>query len=251
MFPVYLLEDNLNQQEQYSEIVNNTIVINNFSMELVLATDNVEELLNEIKNIKIGMFFLDMEINGDTTAGLKAATRVREQLPLAQIVFITTHEELSFLTLERRVAPLDYILKENTLEKIQTKISTDIINVQHQQQKTAYQEKLLFNYKIGSRFFSIPMEKVILVKTNKLTPGQLTVIASGLKREAEFPGNLNQFEKEYPNLFRCDKSFLINPEYISNYESKTKVLLLNNEISCKVSFRKSRELVKMLKQRGA
>ncbi|AVK61839.1 DNA-binding response regulator [Lactobacillus sp. CBA3605] len=247
MFPVYLLEDNQSQRTQYTDFIKKAIMINEYAMTLMLSTDDPKKLLAASQHTKTGLFFLDMEIKEDTTAGLKISEKIRAQLPLANIVFITTHEELSFVTLERRVAPLDYILKDQFLEAIQKKIVMDIDNVQAQQAKTMFQKKIVFNYKIGNRFFSIPMNQVVLVQINQATNGQLTVLATGEKKEASFPGSLGVLEAAYPNLFRCNKSLLINPDYIENYDAKKRVLQLYGELTCKVSFRKGRELAKWFK----
>ena len=87
-------------------------MINEFAMELRVATDDQKIILADLNQQQDGLFFLDMEIGEDKQAGLELASRIRATIPLAKIVFITTHDELSFVTLERRIAPLDYILKD-------------------------------------------------------------------------------------------------------------------------------------------
>lgn len=96
MFPIYLLEDNEAQRVEYISIIKNIIMIKEYDMQLVVATGDLQELMNNVMNSKEGLFFLDMEIGEQTQAGLNLADEIRQQLPCAQIVFITTHEELSF-----------------------------------------------------------------------------------------------------------------------------------------------------------
>lgn len=245
MFPIYLLEDNEAQRVEYISIIKNIIMIKEYDMQLVVATGDLQELMNNVMNSKEGLFFLDMEIGEQTQAGLNLADEIRQQLPCAQIVFITTHEELSFLTLERRIAPLDYILKDQSADLITQRIIKDINVVQNELKKTNSQRKDVFNYKLGTRYFSLALDDVILLSTSKLRPGSVQLHA--INKVAEFPGNLNALEEKYPQFFRCDKSSLVNLNHLRSFDYKEKELLLDGEIRCKASFRKSRELNKLLR----
>ncbi|MCT4456996.1 DNA-binding response regulator [Lactiplantibacillus paraplantarum] len=247
MFPIYLLEDNEAQRVEYISIIKNIIMIKEYDMQLVVATGDLQELMNNIVNSKEGLFFLDMEIGEQTQAGLNLADEIRQQLPFAQIVFITTHEELSFLTLERRIAPLDYILKEQGLDDIKQKIVKDIDATQTILKTETVQHKDILGYKIGTRFFSVPINDVIMLSTNKERPGSIRLTAKN--KVADFPGNLNSFENKYSQFFKCDKSALVNVDYIDSYDYQKKELTMIDNIKCSVSYRKSRELNKILKKK--
>jgi two-component system, LytTR family, response regulator AgrA len=247
VFPIYLLEDNETQRVEYKSIIKNIIMIKEYDMQLVVATGDLHELMNNIVNSKEGLFFLDMEIGEQTQAGLNLADEIRQQLPFAQIVFITTHEELSFLTLERRIAPLDYILKEQGLDDIKQKIVKDIDATQTILKTETVQHKDILGYKIGTRFFSVPINDVIMLSTNKERPGSIRLTAKN--KVADFPGNLNSFENKYSQFFRCDKSLLINIDYVDSYDYQKKELTMIDNIKCSVSYRKSRELNKILKKK--
>ncbi|MFC6324100.1 response regulator transcription factor [Companilactobacillus baiquanensis] len=245
MFPIFLLEDNDVQRQRYKTFINNGIMINDAPMELKKAVATTEELFSDPLPEQ-GLFFLDMEIDTNKTAGLEAATKIRHQVPLAQIVFITTHDELSIVTLERRIAPLDYILKDKGFEDIKKRINNDIQLVQVNTEKYTHYSQNLFGYKIGERYFSIIMDDVIMLMTEKNAPGKVTLIAKN--QRAEFIGSLNSLEKQYSNLFRCDRSFLVNLENISSFDTSKKELLFVDGSTCKVSFRKTKELTEKLKK---
>jgi len=247
VFPIYLLEDNAVQRKEYERIINNTILINEYDMTLVVAAEDTAGVLSKMANSEEGLFFLDMEIGEDSQAGLKLASKIRAALPFAQIVFITTHDELSFLTLERRISPLDYILKDQPADAIMQKIIKDISVTQEMLKADAARHQEIFGYKLGKRFFSVPMKDVIMLSTTKERPG--CVILTATNRQTDFPGNLNSFEKKYSQLFRCDKSALINLDRISNYDYQNRKVTLAADIECPVSFRKSRELNRLLKNR--
>lgn len=69
MFSIYLLEDNVEQQAYYAKVIKNTIMINDYAMKLVCATNDVEKLESSILDQEQGLFFLDMEIGSQTDAG--------------------------------------------------------------------------------------------------------------------------------------------------------------------------------------
>lgn len=56
MFPIYLFEDNVEQRNSYREIINKTIMINEFAMELRTVTDDQKAILTSLDQ-KNGLFF--------------------------------------------------------------------------------------------------------------------------------------------------------------------------------------------------
>lgn len=246
MFPIYLLEDDPIQQKFYRQVIKNTIMINEYAMQLQLATDTVSDFEQPLAHVKQGLFFLDMEIGTDVKAGLKLATQIRRQVPFAQIVFITTHDELSFLTLQERITPLDYILKDQDPAEIQQHLIDDLKLANQKFEQELFHHASLFRYNISDKYFSLPMSDLIMLSTNKKQPGVISL--TGINRKATFPGNLNTIETEYDNLFRCDKSYLVNLDQMQSYDAHEHLITFNDNSQCKVSFRKGIELKKMLKR---
>lgn len=249
MFPVYLLEDNDIQRSQYAEFIKNGILINDANLELKLSTGTVEDFLQNYLPQEQGLYFLDMEIGNDKLAGLNIAEQIRKNTPLAQIVFITTHDELSLTTLERKIAPMDYILKDKGLDTIKQRITDDIETAQKNLQRYSHSSKDLLDYKIGSRYFSILMDDIIMLYTQKDVPGRIFIMTKN--QLAEFNGSLNTFETDYPNLFRCNRSYLVNLENATTYDSHTRTLIFIDGSKCEVSFRKNKELIKLLSNKKA
>lgn len=247
MFPVYLLEDNEIQRQKYAEFIKNGILINDANLELKAVSESTEDFYQTYVPQEQALYFLDMEIKGDKLAGLNIAEKIRKDTPLAQIVFITTHDELSLTTLERKIAPMDYILKDRGLEEIKQRITDDIETAQSNLQKYSHSSKNLLDYKIGSRYFSILMDDIIMLYTQKDVPGRIFIVTKN--QLAEFSGSLNTFETDYPNLFRCNRSYLVNLENATTYDSRTRTLSFIDNSTCEVSFRKNKELTKLLSKK--
>jgi len=244
LFPIYLLEDNDIQRQKYAEFIKNGILINDANLELKSITGTVEDFLQDYVPQEQGLYFLDMEIQSNKLAGLNIAERIRKDTPLAQIVFITTHDELSLTTLERKIAPMDYILKDKGLDEIKHRITDDIETAQNNLHRYSHSSKNLLDYKIGSRYFSILMDDIIMLYTQKDVPGRIFIVSKN--QLAEFNGSLNTFEINYPSLFRCNRSYLVNLENATTYDSHTRTLSFIDESTCEVSFRKNKELIKLL-----
>lgn len=244
MFPVYLLEDNEIQRQKYTEFIKNGILINDANLEIKIATGSIDDFLNAYIPQEQGLYFLDMEIADDKLAGLNIAEKIRQDSPLAQIIFITTHDELSLTTLERKIAPMDYILKDKGLEEIKHRITDDIEDFKRNLQKYNHSSKNLLDYKIGSRYFSLMMDDIIMLYTQKDEPGRIFIITKN--QLSEFNGSLNTFESNYPNLFRCNRGYLVNLDNATTYDTKTRTLSFIDSSSCEVSFRKNKELIKLL-----
>ncbi|WP_201335993.1 response regulator, partial [Lactobacillus nasalidis] len=60
-----------------------------------------------------GIYFLDVELGQEVEAdnGFDLAELIKKQDDRAQIIFLTSHADLSIITYRRRLGPVDYIVK--------------------------------------------------------------------------------------------------------------------------------------------
>lgn len=70
MYPVYLLEDNEIQRQKYAEFIKNGILINDTNMELISSSGTTDHFFKKYIPKKQALYFLDMQILNDKTAGL-------------------------------------------------------------------------------------------------------------------------------------------------------------------------------------
>lgn len=56
------------------------------------------------------MLFLDIQLEADIN-GIKLASEIRKHDPVGNIIFVTSHSELTYLTFVYKVAAMDFILK--------------------------------------------------------------------------------------------------------------------------------------------
>ncbi|KLD59888.1 transcriptional regulator, partial [Lactiplantibacillus plantarum] len=96
MLKTFVVEDDPEQLATLKQIIKNHIMINDFDMELTLATGQAQTLLDyvETNSDLEGLYFLDIEYPGQDLNGLALATRIREADVNARIVFVSTHSEM-------------------------------------------------------------------------------------------------------------------------------------------------------------
>lgn len=234
---VYLCEDNPAQLKHYTEIVQRYILINDFDMQVQLATASPRELLKQlqVEAPQYALLFLDIEFPAEDMTGLEAAIAVRQQLGFAEIVFVTTHSEMALLTFERKVEPMDFIVKDLGREQVDQKLRE---NIDYGYQRyTTYLENTenLFRYTIGGRTFNLPMGDVYFVTTVE-TPHKVSVHAAN--QLVEFPGYLKDIADQYPDLYRVDKSYLVNLDNVSGLDIENRRLLFPNGDQTDVATRK-------------
>jgi two-component system response regulator AgrA len=245
MLSIYLCEDNHKQLETYTQIIKNQILFFESDARIEEATDNPCEIISAIKKNKEngGLYILDIEFTGKEQTGLDLGVEVRSLDINAKIIFITTHSEMSFLTFERKVEPFDYILKDNGFERIKAQIEDDLHIIWNRKIKAEQKTNLFFSYRVGSHLHHVPMDELLFLETSS-TPHRVIVHAKN--KHSEFIANLADIQNKYPYLFRCHKSFLINPDNVLTLDIKKRLIIFADHLACEVSFRKIQELKKRL-----
>ena len=122
MIDIYICEDIQKQRERIAYYVETAIMIEEYDMELKLATDDAGAFLQAVKKSKnTGLYFLDIDL-GSGKNGLELAREIREYDPRGFIVFVTSHSEMSLLTFQYKVEALDFIVKDDP-QNIQRRIA--------------------------------------------------------------------------------------------------------------------------------
>lgn len=247
MLSVYICEDNSNQRKKMEQFVTDFIMIEALDMELVLSTDDPEEILSYVQQNpeKVGLYFLDIDL-GHQMNGMTLASELREIDDLGKIVFVTTHAEMSFLTFTYKIEAMDFIIKEET-DQLQAKVQSCV--------KTAYQryvtdrsgKKKLFQLKIGDTQQSLPINEIIAFEAS--TSAHRLILYTE-DSEIEFYDTMKNLEQILPDFFRSHKYYLINLYHVSQLKKQERVVEMSNGMECFVSVRAIPKLAKVLQQRN-
>ena len=116
MLYVFVCEDHAAQRQAIVQTIQNTILIEELDMELVLGTGDPYALLQKVKGSQnTGVYFLDIDLNSSMD-GMGLAQQIRLFDPRGFIIFVTAHSELSYMTFQYRVEAMDFVLKDNPAE---------------------------------------------------------------------------------------------------------------------------------------
>lgn len=235
--PIFICDDEQLLLSTYERIIKNTIIINDLEMEVFLATTDISDILSYISKNQItdSIFFLDINL-GSPINGLDVAQKIRQVNEFAQIVFITSHKELAFEILKRRISALDFIIKGDN-EKIQ--ITELLIERNQKFILNKNESKKFFRFNINQRSININFKNIYLIETS---PSPHKIILIGDDIMYEFYGKLSDIEKQYPELKRVHKSYLINPENIISIDFKKREIFFPNETMCTFPLTKLKEI---------
>lgn len=242
MLDIFIVEDTPELAATYEAHINKQIFINEYNATVTLVCNNSAPILEHIKTKHVhgGLYFLDIEIADTVTNGIDLAMDIRELDIDAEIVFLTSHDEMVMPAIEAKVTMLDYIIKTAGLEQSKQRISDDLAlaikrNILINKQRSG------FVYSIGTKKFTAQPDDILYLESassdHKLVLHQVNAIT-------DLNGNLSDFEKDYTFLVRIYRSLLININKIASIDTKTRTVTLTNGTELPVSTRYMKELLK-------
>ncbi|APF24408.1 LytR/AlgR family response regulator transcription factor [Clostridium butyricum] len=241
MLKVFICEDNKKQREKFTEAIENSIIIENFDMEVALSTENPDDIVTYLKDNDVsGLYFLDVNLKSNIN-GIELAELIREYDPRGFIVFVTTHAEMSYLTFIYKVEAMDYIIKDN-YQNVKDRIHQCIINAnkKHISKSTALQKN--FNIKAKDKIINVEYNKILFFETSNVIH---KVILHAVDRHIEFYSNMKNIEEKLDDRFyRCHRSFLVNKDNITEIDMSNKVIKMINGETCQASTRLIKGLLK-------
>lgn len=245
MLPVYLCEDIIDQLKYLEKIVNNYILMEELDVEVVCADLNPYEVLKAQEYFQCsGLYFLDIELNSDMD-GFGLAEEIRKRDPRGYIVFITTHSELSYVSFERHVEAMDYILKDNP-EQIPSRIIECIKAALTLYSSTRNTVQKTLPLKIGSRYIYVPVQDIYCIKAS-VSEHKLILLTN--YSSYEFYDTLQDILLRLDDsFFPCHKSCIVNLQYVMEIDKLSHCIRLKNGQSCPLSSRSYFAVKKRLKE---
>lgn len=207
------------------EITFDTVTANDFKTAKKYLMDNV---------VTGGIYLLDVELGKEVgqNNGFDLAEIIKSQDKKAQVIFITTHADLSLISFERRLGPVDYIVKprdendhDRFKQRLVTTLEVSISNIKN----FDYTEKLTFHYKVGRQVRNVNIDDIIYISTTS-TPHKLLMV--NVNGQNQFFGSINQYAKESSALVKISQSCLINPKNVELVDLPNyKVTFVNGDVA--------------------
>lgn len=239
MLNIFVCEDNAAQRRSIVQMIQNTILIEEMDMQLVLDTEDPYVLLEKVKTSQnTGIYFLDIDLNSSMN-GMKLAQQIRLFDPRGFIIFITAHSELSYMTFQYRVEAMDFVLKDNPAEA-KVKIRECLLNAMERYTLQTNKTHKVYTIETGGRKISIDYDDIFFFETSSNIH---KVILHALDRQIEFCSTIKDLTHTLDDSFvRCHRSFLANKKNIKEIDMKNRIIYFTNGETCPTSTRMMREL---------
>ncbi len=239
MLSIFVCEDHPAQRRAIVQIIQNTILMDELDMRLVLDTEDPYMVLETVReNQNTGIYFLDIDLNSSMN-GLKLAQQIRLFDPRGFIIFITAHSELSYMTFQYRVEAMDFVLKDNPAEA-KVKIRECLLNAMERYTLQTNKTHKVYTARVGGREISIDYDDIFFFETS----GNIhKVILHAKDRQIEFFSTMKELTGTLDSSFvRCHRSFLVNKNNIKEIDAKKRIIYFTNGETCLMSTRMMKDL---------
>ena len=239
MLNIFVCEDNAAQRRTIVQTIQNTVLMDELDMQLVLDAEDPYVLLEKVKTSQnTGIYFLDIDL-GSSMNGMKLAQQIRLFDPRGFIIFITAHSELSYMTFQYRVEAMDFVLKDNPAEA-KVKIRECLLNAMERYSLQTNKTHKVYTIETGGRKISIDYDDIFFFETS----GNIhKVILHAKDRQIEFSGTIKELTNTLGGSFvRCHRSFLVNKNNIKETDAKNRIIYFANGETCLMSTRMMKEL---------
>ncbi|WP_027633005.1 LytR/AlgR family response regulator transcription factor [Clostridium hydrogeniformans] len=242
MINIIVCEDNPIQREKIVDIIKEIISVHNFNMNMALVTGDPYEVIEySKKDHKPNVYLLDVNLKSIIN-GILLADKIREDDNLSFIIFITSHEEMSYLTFKYKVEAMDYIIKDN-YSNVKNKVY-ECLNIINKRVSDEKEDNIndIFTISMGDIVRKISCDDIMYFET----------VGSGhkirvhcVKRQIEFLGTLKEIKESLDNRFyRSHKSYIVNINNVSFIDKKSKIIHMSNGEQCFVSRNYIKDIIK-------
>ncbi len=234
MLDIFVCEDDTVQRQTIVQTIENTVLIEELDMQLVLDAGDPFVLLEKVKTSQnTGIYFLDIDLNSNMN-GMKLAQQIRLSDPRGFIIFITAHSELSYMTFQYRVEAMDFILKDNPAEA-KIKIRECLLKAMERYTLQTNKTHKVYTIEAGGRKISVDHDDIFFFETSSNIH---KVILHAKDRQIEFSSTMKELANTLDgNFVRCHRSFLVNKKNIKEIDVKNRILHFTNGETCLVSTR--------------
>ena len=241
---IFVLEDDLKQQAYMESTIQGILEKNGWECQFLEIYGKPDMLIDAVRERgSHQIFFLDIEIKQETQKGLEVAGKIRKLDPYALIVFVTTHSEFMPLTFRYQVSAFDFIDKGLPEEGFIKQIEQDLAYLY--ERKDSFQAEETFLFENSKSDFQVPFNEIYYFETSEV-PHRLVLYTK--KERIEFYGQLSEITKQDKRLYRCHRSYVVNPANISQLDKIENIAYFPNGASCYVSRLKMKGLRTALRQ---
>ncbi len=241
---IFVLEDDFTQQSRIEKVISSLSEKHQLSVKKFEVSGKPDQLMNSIEEKGTHqLFFLDIEIKSEELKGLQVAKQIRDIDPYAIIVFVTTHSEFMPLSFHYKVAALDYIDKELSINEFESRIEEVLLYAKSKEHKTVAEDSFYFKSKYTQ--VQCPFDDIYYIETS---PRPHRVILYTKTERMEFTASLSEILKQEKRFLKSHRSFAINPANVVKVDRKNKIAYFPNGANCLVSRQKLIQTIQKLEE---
>lgn len=240
MLPIYICEDDEQIRNRERIWLEKLILIEAWDMEIALCTGRPEELLTCLsKDMRQGIYFLDVELKGESMDGFQLGQEIRKMDARGFLIYVTAFPDLAFETFRYHLEALDYICKQNE-EKMYTGLSHCLKVIGERVSKEKGQQQEYFTVKTLDLVRHIPLKEIMYFATSERTH---RIELHARQERLDFIGSIQEIEERLQSQFiRVHRAYLIRKDQIAQVNLKTREIILKNGEHCPFSRNMRREL---------
>ena len=233
MLKFALIDDDSKLLKDLYKMLESIFIKHDFDAEIVFHSTKINALLNYIKNSKVDVLFLDIDLKSKLS-GLEIAKIVRESNKDCYIVFETAHLEYGLMAYKYKT--FDFICKPVTSQRLEDCVLR------------------LFDDISGSnkKFIRIDNKNTIISESeiNYIKKEGMKLIFHTTSRDYEVYSSFLKIQGTLPNNFvRCHKSFIANIDNITKVEPSSNMVYFNSS-SCDIGPKYKNNFLEVINKHG-
>lgn len=213
MLDFVLCDDNFNVLTKLEKMLESILIDKNFDAHIALSTTSPEELINYVRNNKVNVIFLDIDLKSNVS-GLDLANMIRKKDKNVYIVFTTGHLEYGLIAYKYKT--FDYLAKPITKERLEDTVVR------------------LFEDISGSKtnFVRLDNNKTI-IKQDSIQyiqkDGMKTIFHTDTREYETYSSFRTIMPQLSEHFIQCHKSYIVNTDKIISIDAASNTILLNTK----------------------
>ena len=240
---ILICEDNKTMLDIIHKTVANYTMIHDWDRVTIFPTNNATETLEIINSEKIDFFFLDIDLGNNEINGIELGRKIRDIDPFAKLIYITSHDNMQNIILQKMISPFAYILKnKDSLEK-EIRSILEAVYSQYKKEIITNPNTNKIPIKIGTRQLFFHIDDILYFEA--FGNHKISIVLKDNKNYS-FYGKLSEIAQLNKKLIYCHKSYIMNIDNILEIE-KDKIVFTNN-VELLLSENSIRKIKKTIKE---
>lgn len=221
---ILICEDNKTMLDIIHKTVANYTMIHDWDRVTIFPTNNATETLEIINSEKIDFFFLDIDLGNNEINGIELGRKIRDIDPFAKLIYITSHDNMQNIILQKMISPFAYILKNKEHLEKEIRSVLEAVYSQYKKEITTNPNTNKIPIKIGTRQLFFHIDDILYFET--FGNHKISIVLNDGKNYS-FYGKLSEIAQLNKKLIYCHKSYIMNIDNLLEIE-KDKIVFTNN-----------------------